>query len=87
MIDHFSPRFRRPQSNIDVSIELQQRPVQNITPGHSGPDIVEAPEIRDKQVRLASVFLQVRKVNNFFGRHYLLPRVRSESTVDGRIHG
>ena len=65
VIDHFSPRVRRPQSNVDVSIELQQRPVQNITSAHSGPDIVEVPEIRDKQVRLASVFLQVRKVNDF----------------------
>jgi len=66
VIDPFSPRFHRPQSKVDVSIEPRQRPVQIITSGHSGPAVVEVPEIRDKQVRLPSVFLQVRKVNDFW---------------------
>ena len=66
VVDRFLPRFRRPQSNIDTSIELQQRPMRNIISGHSGPAVVEVPEIRDKQVCLVSVFLLARKVNDFW---------------------
>jgi len=66
VVDRFLPRFRRPQSNIDASIELQQRSMPNIISGHSGPAVVEVPEIRDKQVRLVLVFLQARKVNDFW---------------------
>jgi len=57
-------RFRRSQSNADASTELQQRPMRDVASHHS-PAIVEVPELRDKQVRLALVFLQSLRDDDF----------------------
>ena len=64
VIGRFSRRFQRSHPNMDPPIELQPRPIQNV---------VEVPEIRDKQVCLASVSLKSR-ADDFVQALYVAPR-------------
>ena len=65
VIGRFSQRFRRSHPNMDPPIELQPRPIQNV---------VEVPEIRDKQVCLASVSSKSLRADDFVQALYVAPQ-------------
>ena len=73
VIGRFSQRFRRSHPNTDPPIELQSRPIHNVDSDHH-PTVVEVPEIRDKQVCLASVSSKSPRTDDFVQALYVAPQ-------------
>jgi len=72
VIGRFSQRVRRSHPNADPPIELLSRPTRDVVSDHR-PTVVDVPEIRDKQVCLASVSLK-SKANDFVQALYVAPQ-------------
>ena len=73
VIGRFSRRFQRSHPNMDPPIELQSRPTRNVVSDYR-PTVVEVPEIRDKQVRLASVSSKSPRADDFVQALYVAPQ-------------
>jgi len=73
VIGRFSQRFRHSHPNTDPPIELQSCPIRNVVSDHR-PTVVEVPEIRDKQVCLASVSSKSPRADDFVQALYVAPQ-------------